>query len=75
MTSSGTACGPVSREGVVLGPTRLSVWGQRVLVFGPGMTAALEARLLVVWGSSSSSSFQVVGEVLLGQLSATDVYM
>ena len=36
------------------------------------MTAALEARLLVVWGSSSSSSFQVVGEVLLGQLSAPD---
>ena len=55
MTSSDTACGPVSREGVALGPTRLSVWGQRVLVCGPGMRVALEARLLAVWGASWDS--------------------
>ena len=43
MTSSRTACGPVSREGVVLGPARLSVWGRRALFCGPGMMAALDA--------------------------------
>ena len=52
LTSSGTACVPLSQEGVVLVPARLSVWGQRVLVCGLGMRAALEARLLVVWGAS-----------------------
>lgn len=34
---------PLSREGVALGPARLSVWGRRVLVCGPGMMAALDA--------------------------------
>ena len=34
---------PLSREGVALGPARLSVWGRRVLVFGPGMMADLDA--------------------------------
>lgn len=75
MTSSGTACAPfVSGRGgawagalVCLGPAcaRLQSWDEG----RPGGSTV--GRL----GRFSSSSFQVVGEVLLGQLSAPDVYM
>lgn len=67
MTSSGTACAPLSREGVALGPACARLWSWDDVHSG-GLTVG---RL----GRFSSSSFQVVGEVLLGQLSAPDVYM